>query len=196
MFGFSQKNVRRNLTIARSNVKKRVEGASSHERLLYFSEFLEVSGIPSDVKFLIAAESHYWTSYFEKMSLARDVKELLTKLRLINIKVALVTNLVSGIQYRKLLHLGIENLFDVVITSQETNREKATFEPFSLLIERLQISETLNEVWFVGDEQDDFPSNFPCKNIRFFASPYSRIRSQDSKLIHLKDYKQLYNYLN
>jgi len=130
------------------------------------------------------------------MRLARDVKELLTKLRLKKIKVALVTNFVSSIQYRKLLHLGIENLFDVVITSQETNREKVSFEPFSLLIERLQISETLNAVWFIGDDQSDFPSNFPCKNIRFFASPYSRIRRLDSKLFRLREYKHLYKYLN
>jgi FMN phosphatase YigB (HAD superfamily) len=191
----THKEVRRNLRLARSNVKKRVKGASSHDRLLYFSEFLSIAGITSDIKFLIDAENHYWSSYFEVMELAEDIHALLIELRLKKIRVALVTNLLSSIQYRKIAKLGIVNMFDIVITSQETIGEKNTFEPFALLIERLQLDKPLNAVWFVGDEISDFPLNFPCSRRKFFVSPFSSIKKTTSDSIYLNNYKQMLRYI-
>jgi FMN phosphatase YigB (HAD superfamily) len=196
VFGMSNKDVQKNLSRARSIVKKRVKGASSHDRLLYFSEFLNISGIPSDIKFLIDAENHYWASYFEVMELADDIDSLLIELRLKKIEVALVTNLLSGIQYRKMAKLGIANMFDIVITSQETIGEKDSFEPFALLIERLKPKKSLNSVWFVGDEISDFPLNFPSSSKKCFVSPFSSIKKTSLDLIYLSNYKQLLRYIN
>jgi len=129
---------------ARLRVHDRVRGASRHDRRLYFIEYLRVLGLKSDPQFVTEANNHYWFSYFEKMKLASDVESFIIQARLRNILIALVTDLTSEIQYRKLLSLNIHNLFDVVITSQETELEKDSGQPYKLLLSNIRLKTLKN----------------------------------------------------
>ena len=195
-FGIPHKIVRKQLRAARRNVKARVSGASSHERILYFSEFLAIRKMVHDPKFLLEAESHYWSNYFSQMQLAPFCRELLTKARLNGITVALVTNLTASIQYRKLIHLDIDSCFDVIVTSQETNGEKETSEPFTLLSERLDRKIKLDHAWFIGDANSDFPTSFDAVSKVFFLSPYAKNSSISVNAVKVRSYKKLIGLLD
>jgi FMN phosphatase YigB (HAD superfamily) len=167
---------------ARWNVQRRVQGASSHERVLYIIEFLRLANLKNDPKFVIEALNHYWLAFFSEMKLIPGFKSFIAEIRLRRIPVALVTNLTSEIQYRKLLFLNIHEDFDIVITSQETNKEKDHGEPFKLLIASLKIKTKYDTVWFFGDSDGDFPLKFPTKNSIYFVSPFASEKIQKENI--------------
>jgi putative hydrolase of the HAD superfamily len=175
---------------ARLRVHDRVRGASRHDRRLYFIEYLRVLGLKSDPQFVTEANNHYWFSYFEKMKLASDVESFIIQARLRNILIALVTDLTSEIQYRKLLSLNIHNLFDVVITSQETELEKDSGQPYKLLLSNIREKAKFSTVWFIGDSAQDFPAKFPAENLLFFISPFSDLKTH-SNAIRLNSFHDL-----
>jgi FMN phosphatase YigB (HAD superfamily) len=189
--GMRRKQVRDKLRKARLNVKERIEGAASHERCLYFAEFLDITSEVNDARFILDAENLYWSNYFSQMELAPFVKELIIQARANGSRTALVTDFTAMIQYRKLVHLGVENLFDVIVTSQETRGEKETNEPFDLLARRMNKYRGIDEVWFIGDVITDFPKSYDSKAKKFFLSPFAneKIHSQDITL--LRNYKTL-----
>ena len=195
-FGISKKTAKNYLKVARGNVKARVTGASSHERILYFAEFLAICNGLNDPRFLLEAESRYWSNYFAQMELAPFARELLVKARLNGVTVALVTNLTTSIQYRKLVYLGIDSLFDVIVTSQETSGEKETYEPFELLSNRLKRIRNLDIAWFVGDSKFDFPELFEAKSKTYFMSPYAQRAPINRNVIKLTSYKKLLTLLD
>ena len=194
ILGIPRKIARKNLATARNNVKSRVIGASSHEKSLYFSEFLALCNTIIDPRFILEAEIHYWANHLSKMELAPFCREMLAKARLKHIKVALVTNLTSIIQYRKLVKLGIDDCFDVIVTSQETMGEKDTLQPFSLMMDRLKEVE-IAEVWFFGDINSDFPNLHNAHTKIFFSSPFAKKSKLRKDVINLRSYKEVLRLL-
>ena len=175
---------------ARLRVHARVQGASKHDRRLYFIEYLRVLGLKSDPQFVTEASNHYWFSYFEKMELASGVESFIIRARLRNILIALVTDLTADIQYRKLLSLRIHYLFDIIVTSQETELEKISNQPYKLLISNISERVKLSTVWFIGDTLQDFPQKFPAQNISYFISPFSDLKKQKN-MIKLNSFNDL-----
>lgn len=194
ILGIPRKIARKNLATARNNVKSRITGASSHERSLYFAEFLALCNTIIDPRFILEAESHYWANHLLKMELAPYCREMLAKARLNHIKVALVTNLTSIIQYRKLVQLGIDNYFDAIVTSQETMGEKDTLQPFSLMMNRLK-EEEIREVWFFGDTNSDFPNLHNAQTKMFFSSPFAKRSKLRQDIFNLRSYKEVLRLL-
>jgi putative hydrolase of the HAD superfamily len=68
------------------------------------------------------------------------------------LSVAVVTNLTTRIQLRKLAHLGVEDHVDLLLTSQETGREKPGSVMFTLPLARLDC--TPSEALMVGDDPE------------------------------------------
>lgn len=123
----------------RHRAKRDVAGtAASHHRLLYFTSALEaVTGEPQPEDALALADA-YWDGYLEAMSLESDVQATLETLREDGLSLALITNLTTRIQLRKLTTLGLEDAFDVVLTSEEAGQEKPASVMFTLPLARLE----------------------------------------------------------
>lgn len=142
---------------ARANVKQRLgETASSHSRLLYCHEALELIGLRSEPHVALVMEQEYWRSYLLAMQLRPGVTDLLQTLRYNDVVTAIVTDLTAQIQFRKLYHLDIAKWVDHVVCSEETAMEKASLQPFRLLASRVGSGAT-DCVWFVGDRPADAP---------------------------------------
>lgn len=123
--------------------------AASHERVLYFKRALEIrtgTAEPADAR---AMGEAYWDGYLEEMSLFPGVEETLAALRDAGIDVAVVTNLTARIQLRKLEHLGLGGVVDVLVTSEETGREKPGSVTFTVALARLD--RRPSEAVMVGD---------------------------------------------
>jgi len=142
---------------ARLNVKERLgPTASSHSRLLYCHEALELIGLRSEPSVALVMEQEYWRNYLLAMELRPGVLDLLQTLRYNDVTTAVVTDLTAQIQFRKLYHLDIAKYIDHVVCSEETAQEKVSLQPFRLLASRVD-QEALRCVWFVGDRNFDAP---------------------------------------
>jgi putative hydrolase of the HAD superfamily len=122
---------------ARSQINKELKGlAASHSRLLYFQRSAEILGFNPTLT-VLQSEELYWNTFLNHMELRPDSLEFLDAIR--ETPVAIVTDLTAQIQFRKLLHLGIENRFAAVVTSEESGAEKPDARIFELALRKLRI---------------------------------------------------------
>lgn len=124
--------------------------ASAHNRALYFQKLVELNGDKLDSSLIIKLNDAYWEGALENIivfpGLFSAIKTLKTEY---GFKMGIISNMGADIQYRKLLKLGMEKMFDGIITSEEVGHEK----PHPLIY-----SHSLNlfavkpeNAWMIGD---------------------------------------------
>jgi len=134
----------------RREVKRELAGtASAHERFLYFKRALEIHTGSHQSRDALALGEAYWETYVEVMELFDGVVETLAALRDAGVDVAIVSNLTTRIQMEKIDALGIEEYVDLVLTSEETGREKPASDMFTLPLAKLD--RRPSETVMVGD---------------------------------------------
>jgi putative hydrolase of the HAD superfamily len=135
---------------ARLTLKENMIGdvASQHNRMLYFQRTLELLG-QSPVSCALEMYDYFWKDFLNRIELYDGAKEFLQMLRDRDIKIAICTDMTVHIQHRKLRALGIDNLIDVLVTSEEVGVEKPAPEIYQAVLGKLQLSP--KEVVFVGD---------------------------------------------
>lgn len=135
---------------ARKEIKERLQHtASSHSRLLYLQRMLEIIGLGSQVLLALDFEQTYWRTFLSNAILFDEVKEMLDDVRLAGIPTAIVTDLTSQIQFRKIVYFGLDHYFDYIITSEEAGFDKPHPAPFQIALEKMQPKG--NCIWMVGD---------------------------------------------
>ena len=136
---------------ARQQVKCRLKGtAPSHSRLLYMQRMLEIMGLGSQVLLALDFEQTYWRTFLSNAILFDEVKELLDDLRLLGIPTAIVTDLTSQIQFRKIIYFGLDSYFDCIVTSEEAGFDKPHKAPFEFALEKLRPAGDC--IWMIGDD--------------------------------------------
>ncbi len=136
--------------LARNEVKSRLQHtASSHSRLLYMQRMLEILGLGSQVLLALDFEQTYWRTFLSNARLFEDVKEVLDDIRLLGIPTAIVTDLTSQIQFRKMVYFGLDQYFDFIVTSEEAGHDKPHRAPFQIAIEKMRPKGGC--VWMIGD---------------------------------------------
>jgi len=142
-------------SMAKEVTKKMNAGqAAQHSRLIYAQHALRFLGYEGHPTLALEIEEIYWSNFLANMEIFPDVQETLTFLRFNRLPLALVTDLTSQIQLRKLLQLRIEREFDVMVTSEMVGCEKVDLRPFRFALEGLPL-ESKRHVWFVGDSLTD-----------------------------------------
>ncbi|ABM72613.1 Hypothetical protein P9515_14061 [Prochlorococcus marinus str. MIT 9515] len=135
---------------ARIEIKKRISNqASSHSRLLYIQRTIELLGFKTQLLLTLDLEQTYWRTFLQSCNLFPNVRELLDKLNNLNIQTAIITDLNSQIQFRKIIFFGLEQYFDYVVTSEEAGSDKPSKAPFELALKKLDLLP--NECWMIGD---------------------------------------------
>jgi HAD superfamily hydrolase (TIGR01549 family) len=138
----------------RAVVHERLHGrAASHSRLLYFQSMLEAEGAGSDLRSALDADAAYWCEYFEAMELFPGVAATLERLQARGVKAGIVTDLTADIQFKKIVALGLANLIDCIVTSEEAGAEKPASTLFRLALDKLEIGNP-GGCWMVGDSVD------------------------------------------
>ncbi|MXV62020.1 HAD-IA family hydrolase [Natronorubrum sp. JWXQ-INN-674] len=134
----------------RREVKRELAGtAATHERFLYFKRALEERIGEPRVGDVLALGEAFWEAYLDEMELFDGVAETLETLRENDVAVGIVTNLTTRIQLRKVDQLGLEDHIDLLLTSEETGREKPGSVMFTLALSRLESRPS--EAVMVGD---------------------------------------------
>ena len=135
---------------ARLEIKKRIRNqASSHSRLLYIQRTIELLGFKTQLLLTLDLEQTYWRTFLQSCKLFPNVRELLDTLKNLNIQTAIITDLNSQIQFRKIIFFGLEQYFDYVVTSEEAGFDKPSKAPFELALKKLDLLP--NECWMIGD---------------------------------------------
>lgn len=154
--------------LAKKNVHLRLGNtASSHSRLLYLNEFFHLDKSRPSASILMRLESEYWETFLSEINLLPDSFEFLDSVVKNNIPTALVTDLTSEIQYRKMEKLGLEKHFSSLITSEDAGGDKLTGRPWELLNERINL-DACPVIWYIGDMPHDLnPENRRPEDLAF-----------------------------
>jgi putative hydrolase of the HAD superfamily len=134
----------------RRETKRETGGtAASHSRHVYFKRGLSRHAGEPDPAGALAAGDAYWNGYLAAMSLCDGVEAVLDALSAAGTDVAVVTNLTTRVQLRKLVRLGIDDRIDLLVTSEEVGREKPSALPFTSALAEFDCSPS--EALAVGD---------------------------------------------
>lgn len=150
LFGIDQEKFDQSFDAARKAIKERLgHTASSHSRLLYFQQMLEIIGLRSQVLLALDLEQTYWRTFLSNAHLFEGVKELLDDLRIAGIPTAIVTDLTAQIQFRKIVYFGLDHYFDYIVTSEEAGFDKPHRAPFDIAVNKMQSKGGC--IWMIGD---------------------------------------------
>lgn len=137
---------------AKKDVKFNLKNtASSHSRLLYFHRLLELLNLNSQVILALDLEITYWRNFLSSAKLFEGVKDFLDELRVNDIPTVLITDLTADIQFKKIIHFGLESYFDYVVTSEETGLDKPAKINFTKAANKLGI---YDDIWMIGDDHE------------------------------------------
>ena len=133
-------------------VKSRISThGASHSRLLYIQNMIEAQFGKSRPKLAIELEKCYWDSFISQMKVNPQIIPFLKKCNSLNVKVCVLTDLTSQIQFRKLIETGLDEMVDFVVTSEEAGADKPNESIFRLALLKMGLG--VDEVVMIGDSQ-------------------------------------------
>lgn len=174
---------------SRTTVKQRLgQTASSHSRILYISEAFRRLHLQPDTEMFLRLEKVYWNTFLREIALFPGVEDLLRMFRNGGTRLAIVTDLTSSIQYRKISKLGLNKIFDFMLTSEEAGGDKSTGLPFAILESFLK--DDFISAWFIGDSKYDHPNRSNSETL-FFKKTMNRGLKENSEGYEFGDYSTL-----
>ena len=179
---------------AREEVKRQLgKTASSHSRLLYFQRGIEILGRKTQLVITLDLEQTYWRTFLSHCQLFPGVRDFLLALRRNGIGTAIITDLTSQIQFRKIIYFGLDDCFDYVVTSEEAGADKPEEAPFRLAIDKLGLDPS--RIWMIGDH----PVNDVAGARNFGLSTLLRVdRGRDGAAtgcdVEFDDFNELHRY--
>lgn len=112
--------------------------AASHNRFIYFKQLCKAEGLPLG---LVQITNHiYWDHFYSNMVAFDGARSLLTRLRQLNIRIAILSDFQIEHQFEKLRRLDLLDLVDDVITSEEVGVEKPSSKMFLTALARIGAS--------------------------------------------------------
>ena len=137
----------------RRETKRETGGtAAAHSRHVYFKRGLYRRAGEPDPATALAAGDAYWNGYLGAMSLCDGVEAVFDALDAAGVDVAVVTNLTTRVQLRKLVRLGVDDRVDLLVTSEEVGREKPSALPFATAL--AEFDRSPSEALAVGDNAE------------------------------------------
>ena len=128
-------------------------------RLNQLNDNIEFISYNDRYKFIAAAVMAYHEEKVNSIRLYDDVEICLKRLKSLAIKTAIITDGVPIKQYEKILRLKIENMFDLIIISDEIGIKKPNPELFNYWLKKFGVNG--QEVIYIGDriDKDIVPAN-------------------------------------
>ena len=140
-------------------------GSNSSKHYDYFIRRLNLNedyaiSFNEQVRYITAAVMAYHGQKIKHIQLYDDVLKSLEKLKKSSIKTAIITDGIPIKQYEKILRLGIDDLIDLVVISDEIGIRKPNPELFSYCLKKFKVKG--HETIYVGDNiyKDIIPANF------------------------------------
>lgn len=122
--------------------------AAIHSRLIRYQLILESRGLP--IFHAPRMEKRYWDAFFAEVRPEPGTRETLESLRGQGYRIGVGTNMTAPQQYEKLRLLGLLELVDFLVCSEEVNAEKPDPKLFARCAEKAGVD--AGECLFVGDD--------------------------------------------
>ena len=122
--------------------------AAQHSRVFYFQKTAELFGV-SPAKAVLPLYNAYWDTFIDAMQPYDDAISFVTALKAKGIKTAICSDMTALIQFRKIEKLGLTDLIDCVLTSEETETEKPSPVNFHHTLDKLATRP--EETIYIGD---------------------------------------------
>ncbi len=126
--------------------------AASHSRQLYFQRVFEKLFNKSCLELAIEFEELYWRSFLPAMHVDPVAMKFLNDCKANNIRTCIVTDLTARVQAKKLMHLGLADHIDYLVSSEEAGVEKPDPRIFKLALKKLGLN--ASQVIMVGDSPE------------------------------------------
>ncbi len=126
--------------------------AASHSRHLYFQRVFEKLFNKSCLELAIEFEELYWRSFLPAMHVDPVAMKFLNDCKVNNIRTCIVTDLTARVQAKKLMHLGLADHIDYLVSSEEAGVEKPDPRIFKLALKKLGLN--ASQVIMVGDSPE------------------------------------------
>ena len=182
--GLSRTEFQSSMDQSRARVKARLGNtASSHSRLIYLEQFMVDYKFGFRPKLLLQGAQIYWSTFLSRMITRPGVEEFLLTCRQLGIRVAVVTDLTTEIQLRKIVRLGLETYVDYFISSEFVGSDKETMASFDLL-KGLQDNQGNSFSWYIGDSECDAPSQQWLEENKLIGST-THFRIPDVSFVYL-----------
>lgn len=118
------------------------------------TQLAEWSADEGDIEVLVTKYRDFQDLHLERLTtLYPGVRDCLDWARERGHPLAIVTSKGKGMTARSLTHVGIDQLFDTIVTYEETTRHKPLADPVLLACERLGVAPA--DAIFVGDSPHD-----------------------------------------
>lgn len=135
---------------ARKVIKERTGNtAASHDRMLYFQEFVRIATGQNSSEHAFTLQKLYWEHYIDTIQINPGVTEFISLAKTKDYKLAIVSDHIADIQHRKLIKLGLADAFDVVVTSEEAGADKP--DPAMLDLALSILGSTRDNAIMIGD---------------------------------------------
>ncbi len=122
---------------------------SCRSRLLAFQELFEEYKLPRAYVLALDFENIYWNQLIESAEPQPEVLEFLKRCKSHGLPVCVVTDMTSYQQILKIKKMGLENLIDYLVTSEEIGAEKPDPRIFQMALRKLKLSN--HDVLMIGD---------------------------------------------
>ncbi len=121
---------------------------SAHNRGLYAQRALEALDI-NPIPYATAIFEAYWEAVLNTIVLRPEIPQIFTDLRQAGVKIGICTNMTAEIQLRKLQRLGVADMIDIFVSSEEAGADKPHPAAFALALAKANAAP--QEAVFIGD---------------------------------------------
>ena len=192
-FGRSDTLLADTLTKVKHDLKQSIPNqAASHARVLYFQRLMEALTGRSEPDTVGTLEEIFRDAYVDAMELFPGVRERLTAIRAQGITIGMLTDLTTSVQLKKLRALGISDLIDLLVSSEEAGAEKPDPKPYTLMLSKLGCEP--DEVCMIGDSlSKDMmgAKSIGITRLRRKQTPETRKPSPDPLIQTFEDFSQI-----
>src|SRR3989338_2489096 len=127
------------------------ESAQSHSRLLYFLRTIELMTDKTNSTIALECEKIFWDNFINNITPFPNMIDFIKKIKSLGKKIVIVTDMTARVQLEKLIKLKIDTLIDLMVSSEESGREKP--HPASLLLGLKKCKLHPREVVMIGENE-------------------------------------------
>ena len=136
--------------VSKEEIHRELSGtASAHNRILYFQRLIEKTHNTVDPTLILDLYYAYWNTFLKNMVEEKESTKLLKELKKRGYSIAIVSDMTTNIQLKKMKKLKLTPYIDYLITSEETGSEKPHSIMFLLALNKLDVKP--EEAIMVGD---------------------------------------------
>ena len=136
---------------AKTAVKARhARRAEAHNRMLFCQHVVELLG-KSPLPYALELYETYWDVFIENMEPYDGVVDFMKALKEKGLRIAVCTDMMTRVQYRKLRKMGMAGYIDCIVTSEEARCEKPNAVLFQMTLDKLKV--LTQEAVFIGDNR-------------------------------------------